>query len=58
MSKLCLVCGAVFEGNTCPKCGEGSFERIADPLVGGVPPSGASSVPSVDGPPAGRKVRK
>jgi len=29
MTKLCLICGAVFDGETCPKCGEGSFESVA-----------------------------
>jgi predicted nucleic acid-binding Zn-ribbon protein len=29
MTKLCLVCGTVFDGGTCPKCGEGSFEPVA-----------------------------
>jgi len=33
MTKLCLVCGTVFDGNTCPKCGEGSFEVVAPAVV-------------------------
>ena len=33
MNKLCLVCGAVFDGKTCPKCGEGSFEIVAPAVV-------------------------